>query len=84
MLVRSPYAFSLLTGMAKIFVSEIVCHLNDPSMRNPTKFVGPIYTNEEAEKLEYPIKPEGEYYRRVVHSPNSASWQDKTRRVAPR
>ena len=68
MLIQIPYSFSLLTGMATI-LSQIVCDPNDPSMKNPTKFVGPIYTKEEAEKLEHPVKPDGKYFRRVVPSP---------------
>jgi len=46
---------------------------NDPAFKNPTKFVGPVYTKEVAEKLAaargWTVKPDGEYYRRVVPSP---------------
>ena len=55
-------------GMATI-LSQIVCDPNDPSMKNPTKFVGPIYTKEEAEKLSVPVKEDGDAFRRVVPSP---------------
>lgn len=55
-------------GMVTV-LSQIVCDPNDPSMLNPTKFVGPVYTKEEAEKLSVPIRPDGEHFRRVVPSP---------------
>jgi carbamate kinase len=55
-------------GMVTI-LSQIVVDPNDPSMLNPTKFVGPIYTKEEAETLGLPVKKDGDHYRRVVPSP---------------
>ena len=46
---------------------------DDPAFDNPTKFVGPIYNEEEAEKLAiekgWTVKPDGDYWRRVVPSP---------------
>ncbi|WP_434633104.1 carbamate kinase [Chromobacterium sp. CV08] len=46
---------------------------NDPAFQNPTKFVGPVYSKDEAEKLAadkgWTVKADGEYYRRVVPSP---------------
>ncbi|STD05814.1 Carbamate kinase 1 [Dermatophilus congolensis] len=46
---------------------------NDPAFNNPTKFVGEMYTQEEAEKLAttygWTVKPDGNGYRRVVPSP---------------
>lgn len=43
------------------------------AFRNPTKFVGPVYGAKEAaalaESLGWTIKPDGEYFRRVVPSP---------------
>jgi len=45
----------------------------DPAFRNPTKFVGPVYSKEEADKLAaehgWTVKADGDYYRRVVPSP---------------
>ena len=45
----------------------------DPSFQNPTKPIGPIYTQEDAKLLEtekgWVMKPDGEYWRRVVPSP---------------
>jgi carbamate kinase len=46
---------------------------NDPAFGNPSKFVGPVYTKEQADELgaakEWTFKPDGEYWRRVVPSP---------------
>ncbi len=45
----------------------------DPAFDNPTKFVGEIYTAEQAEQLTvergWVIKPDGDHFRRVVGSP---------------
>lgn len=45
----------------------------DPAFENPTKFVGPIYTQEAADALAadkgWVFKPDGESWRRVVPSP---------------
>jgi carbamate kinase len=46
---------------------------NDPAFQNPTKFVGPVYEKEVAERLAeekgWSIKQDGQYWRRVVPSP---------------
>src|SRR5215204_4588591 len=45
----------------------------DPAFQNPTKFVGPVYTKEVADRLAaekgWVVKPDGPYWRRVVASP---------------
>ena len=45
----------------------------DPAFQNPTKPIGPIYTQEDAKLLKtekgWVMKPDGEYWRRVVPSP---------------
>jgi carbamate kinase len=45
----------------------------DPAFQNPTKFVGPIYTEEQAGQLRaakgWVFKPDGSSWRRVVPSP---------------
>ncbi len=45
----------------------------DPAFGNPTKFVGPIYTQDEADALAaekgWVFKPDGDSWRRVVPSP---------------
>ena len=55
-------------------VSQVVVAKNDPSILNPTKFVGPFYHEHEVEELEknrnWVIKyDEGRGWRRVVPSP---------------
>jgi carbamate kinase len=45
----------------------------DPAFADPAKFVGPVYDREHAEKLAaehgWVVKPDGQYWRRVVPSP---------------
>ena len=45
----------------------------DPAFTDPTKFIGPVYEREEAERLAaekgWAIKPDGDKWRRVVASP---------------
>ena len=54
-------------------VTQVVVDANDPSIANPSKFIGPVYDKETAEKLAaehgWIIKPDGIYWRRVVPSP---------------
>jgi carbamate kinase len=54
-------------------ITQVVVDPQDPAFRNPTKFVGPVYGPKEAhalsESLGWIVKPDGEYYRRVVPSP---------------
>lgn len=45
----------------------------DPAFSNPTKFVGPVYTEEQSQRLAaekgWPFRKDGEAWRRVVPSP---------------
>ncbi|ROO84171.1 carbamate kinase [Actinocorallia herbida] len=54
-------------------VNQTLVSVTDPAFQNPTKFVGEVYTRDEAEKLAqangWTVKPDGEHYRRVVPSP---------------
>src|SRR6201994_1248452 len=47
--------------------------LKDPGFADPTKFIGPVYAEAEARRLAaekgWTVKPDGEWYRRVVASP---------------
>lgn len=57
-----------------IIPTQIIVDKNDPSILNPTKFVGPFYEEAEIERLRaernYVIKPDpGRGFRRVVSSP---------------
>lgn len=46
---------------------------NDPGFKNPTKFVGPVYDKDEADRLAaekgWVVKADGDKWRRVVPSP---------------
>lgn len=46
---------------------------DDPAMRHPTKFVGPVYTEEDATRIAaergWTVRQDGEHWRRVVPSP---------------
>ena len=46
----------------------------DPAFRNPTKFIGPIYTKDDADRLKaekgWAFKQDGDQWRRVVASPD--------------
>ena len=50
---------------------------DDPAMKDPTKFVGPVYTEEDAQRLAaekgWTVKPDGDNWRRVVPSPLPAA-----------
>lgn len=55
-------------------VTQVVVDPDDPSIKNPTKFIGPFYTREQAEDLiinfDWTIKEDsGRGFRRVVPSP---------------
>jgi carbamate kinase len=47
---------------------------DDPAFTDPTKFVGPVYTEERAKALAdekgWIVKPDGQHWRRVVASPH--------------
>ena len=46
---------------------------DDPAMKDPTKFVGPVYSEQDARRLAaergWTVKPDGDSWRRVVPSP---------------
>lgn len=54
-------------------VTQTLVTAVDPAFANPTKFVGPVYEREEAEKLAaergWTVRPDGSHWRRVVPSP---------------
>ncbi|SEF45346.1 carbamate kinase [Vibrio hangzhouensis] len=63
-------------------LTRIEVDSDDPSISDPTKFVGPVYDEEEgralAEKNAWTMKRDGEYWRRVVPSPLPKNIIDKT------
>lgn len=54
-------------------LTQVVVDQFSEAFKDPTKFVGPIYGKVEAQALQqslgWSIKPDGEYFRRVVPSP---------------
>ncbi len=62
-------------------LTRIEVNADDPSMLDPTKFVGPVYNEDEAgilaEANNWIMKRDGEYVRRVVPSPKPINIIDK-------
>lgn len=54
-------------------LTQVEVDINDPAIKQPNKFIGPVYNEEQARRLMqekgWIIKPDGKYYRRVVPSP---------------
>ena len=50
-------------------ITYVVVDENDPGFENPTKPIGPFYSEEEAKKLSYNLVQTDKGYRRVVASP---------------
>jgi carbamate kinase len=63
-----PFEDHIITVLTQIVVDPA-----DPAFQNPTKPVGPVYDEAEAEKLQgekgWAMAPDGEYFRKVVPSP---------------
>ena len=63
-----PFEVPLATILTMVEVDP-----DDPAFTNPTKFVGPVYSKEEADALAaekgWSVKADGDYWRRVVPSP---------------
>jgi len=54
-------------------LTQVEVDPKDPAFNDPTKFIGPVYAKEEAERLAkekgWVVKADGDKYRRVVASP---------------
>lgn len=54
-------------------INQTLVRADDPALENPTKFVGEIYDEAEAQRLAqergWTVKPDGPHWRRVVGSP---------------
>lgn len=63
-----PFEHHLATLLSMVEVDAA-----DPAFKDPTKFVGPVYSKEEADREAaekgWSVKQDGEYWRRVVPSP---------------
>ncbi|WP_331768030.1 carbamate kinase [Embleya sp. NBC_00896] len=57
-------------------INQTLVSAADPAFDDPTKFVGPVYTEDEAKRLVaergWTVKPDGAHWRRVVPSPKPA------------
>ena len=66
---------NILSGQQQVaaLLTQVEVDPRDPAFRNPTKPIGPIYDQAQAEQLAasrgWIIKPDGDKYRRVVASP---------------
>ena len=58
-------------------ITYVVVDKNDPAFENPSKPIGPIFTEEEAKKLDYPTVKTAKGYRRVVASPKPVTIVEK-------
>jgi carbamate kinase len=58
-------------------ISYVVVDENDPALKNPSKPIGPVYTEEEAIAVSYPIRKNAKGYRRVVVSPSPVTIVEK-------
>ncbi|HET6565990.1 MAG TPA: carbamate kinase [Xanthomonadales bacterium] len=66
---RLPFEVPFATLLTMVEVDA-----DDPAFKNPTKFVGPVYSEEEANRLQakeasWVFKKDGDMWRRVVASP---------------
>jgi carbamate kinase len=60
-------------------LTYVVVDINDPAFKNPSKPIGPYFSEEEAKKLPYPTVPTPDGYRRVVASPKPLTIVEKGR-----
>jgi carbamate kinase len=58
-------------------ISYVVVDENDPAFQNPSKPIGPFYTQEAAATLPYPTRKTNKGYRRVVASPKPITIVEK-------
>jgi carbamate kinase len=58
-------------------ISYVVVDEKDPAFQEPTKPIGPVYTEEEAERASFPVRKTPKGYRRVVASPRPVTIVEK-------
>ena len=58
-------------------ISYVVVDERDPAFQNPSKPIGPVYTEEKAASLPYPTQKTAKGYRRVVASPKPITIVEK-------
>jgi len=58
-------------------LTQVIVGADDPAFETPTKFIGPVYTEERARQLafsrHYAVAADGDHWRRVVPSPEPRS-----------
>ncbi|WP_138934416.1 carbamate kinase [Roseovarius arcticus] len=61
-------------------LTQVIVDAQDPAFQHPTKFVGPVYSKDEAETrakaANWTIAEDGQYWRRVVPSPKPVEIPD--------
>ncbi len=72
--LRNVFEEKKITKSVVVMITQVVVSENDPAFKNPTKFIGPFFRQEETESLEkekgWNMKEDsGRGYRRVVPSP---------------
>ncbi len=58
-------------------ITYVVVDENDPAFQNPSKPIGPVYTEEQAKLVPYPTRKTAKGYRRVVVSPEPVTVVEK-------
>ena len=58
-------------------ISYVVVDEKDPAFASPTKPIGPVFSEEEAMRLSYPVARTAKGYRRVVASPKPVTIVEK-------
>jgi carbamate kinase len=58
-------------------ISYVVVDENDPAFQKPSKPIGPVFTEEQAQRLPYPTQKTAKGYRRVVVSPKPVTVVEK-------
>ena len=58
-------------------ISYVVVHENDPAFKEPSKPVGPVYSQEDAAAIDHPIIKTAKGYRRAVASPKPVTIVEK-------
>ena len=71
-------ALGISTGKPLVsLISYVVVDENSPAFQNPSKPIGPVYTEEKAATLPYPMRKTEKGYRRVVASPEPITIVEK-------
>jgi len=58
-------------------ISYVVVDENDPAFKNPSKPIGPVYTEKEVASVPYPTRKTAKGYRRLVVSPKPVTIVEK-------